>query len=80
EGTLKQCPPGAKDPEADTASDDLDEERFEPRSDDEDTTFEESEDELEVIEMMEKVLTRRDEDDEITRDETKKELCSLKAS
>ncbi|XP_071990589.1 serine/threonine-protein kinase Nek5 isoform X2 [Engystomops pustulosus] len=80
EGTLKQYPPGAKDPEADTASDDLDEERFEPRSDDEDTTFEESEDELEIIEMMEKVLTHRDEDDEITRDETKKELCSPKAS
>ncbi|KAG8585056.1 hypothetical protein GDO81_004879 [Engystomops pustulosus] len=30
--------------------------------------------------MMEKVLTGRDEDDEITRYETKKEICSPKAS
>ncbi|CAI9578477.1 unnamed protein product, partial [Staurois parvus] len=45
-----------------TSEEDLDEERFEPRSDDEDTTFEESEDELEVIKSLEKVLTSRDND------------------
>lgn len=77
-GTLKEWAPAAKEPEADTASDDLDEERFEPRSDDEDTTFEESEDELEVIEMMEKVLTPRDdeEDDTTVDDAERKKICS----
>ncbi|KAM3933001.1 serine/threonine-protein kinase Nek5-like isoform 1-T3 [Leptodactylus fuscus] len=74
DGKLKQWPPATKESEEDMTSDDLDEERFEPRSDDEDTTFEESEDELEVAEMMEKVLTHRDDDDDNT--EAKKETCS----
>ncbi|XP_069826075.1 serine/threonine-protein kinase Nek5-like isoform X2 [Dendropsophus ebraccatus] len=77
--TLKQWSPATKEPEEDMTSDDLDEDRFEPRSDDEDTTFEESEDELEVIEMMEKVLTPRDGDDDdendTSVDEAKKETC-----
>ncbi|XP_063808009.1 serine/threonine-protein kinase Nek5 isoform X2 [Pseudophryne corroboree] len=54
------------------ADEDLDEERFEPRSDDEDTTFEESDDELEVLEMMEKVLTFRDDESDVNEDKTKK--------
>ncbi|XP_075707877.1 serine/threonine-protein kinase Nek5 isoform X2 [Rhinoderma darwinii] len=69
--SLKQWPPATKEPETDMTSDDLDEERFEPRSDDDDTTFEESEDEQEVIEMMEKILTPRD-DEHITVDKAKK--------
>ncbi|XP_072259627.1 serine/threonine-protein kinase Nek5 isoform X2 [Pyxicephalus adspersus] len=64
DGTLKRWPPveTGKEETEQTSEEDLDEERFEPRSDDEDTTFEESEDELEVIEIMEKVLTPRDDD------------------
>ncbi|XP_056417998.1 serine/threonine-protein kinase Nek5-like isoform X2 [Hyla sarda] len=82
DGTLKQWTPATNEPEADMTSDDLDEERFEPRSDDEDTTFEESEDELEVIEMMEKVLTPRDDDEdyEDAVEKAKKETCSDKVS
>ncbi|XP_053313731.1 serine/threonine-protein kinase Nek5 [Spea bombifrons] len=59
DGTLKQWPPVKGDVETDEASeDDLDEERLEPRSDDDDTNFEESEDELreEVMDSMERVL------------------------
>ncbi|XP_073518722.1 serine/threonine-protein kinase Nek5-like isoform X2 [Phyllobates terribilis] len=73
DGTLKQWPPATKEREEDVTSDDLDEERFEPRSDDEDTTFEESDDELEIIDMMEKVLTPRDDDSDNSEDEDKKE-------
>ncbi|XP_040282000.1 serine/threonine-protein kinase Nek5 isoform X8 [Bufo bufo] len=76
-GTLNQRPPATKE---DMASDDLYEDRFEPRSDDEDTTFEDSEDELEVIEMMEKVLTARDDKDDVGVDEVRKETCSDKTS
>ncbi|XP_044139477.1 serine/threonine-protein kinase Nek5 isoform X8 [Bufo gargarizans] len=76
-GTLNQWPPATKE---DMASDDLDEDRFEPRSDDEDTTFEDSEDDLEVIEMMEKVLTARDDKDDVGVDEVRKETCSDKTS
>ncbi|XP_018411948.1 PREDICTED: serine/threonine-protein kinase Nek5 [Nanorana parkeri] len=65
-GTLKKWPPEQAEKEAteQTSEEDLDEERFEPRSDDEDTTFEESEEELEVIEILEKVLAFRDENDD----------------
>ncbi|KAM4701673.1 serine/threonine-protein kinase Nek5 isoform 2-T3 [Discoglossus pictus] len=64
DGTLKPWPPEeeVEAEELDTSSDDeLDEERLEPRSDDDDTNFEESEDELrdEVMESMEKILTAR---------------------
>ncbi|XP_066439688.1 serine/threonine-protein kinase Nek5-like isoform X3 [Eleutherodactylus coqui] len=74
--TLKQLPSATEEAEADVTSEDLDEERFEPRSDDEDTTFEESDDEMEVIDLMEKVLTPRDDDDDITVEEAKKDTCS----
>ncbi|XP_053564360.1 serine/threonine-protein kinase Nek5 isoform X2 [Bombina bombina] len=64
--TLKQWSPRRKDKEESDISsdDDLDEDRLEPRSDDDDTNFEESEDELreEVMHSMQKVLTPRDED------------------
>ncbi|XP_075448123.1 serine/threonine-protein kinase Nek5 isoform X2 [Ascaphus truei] len=73
DGTLKQWPPEEERlEETDMASDgDLDEERLEPRSDDDDTNFEESEDELreEVMESMEKVITPREED-ELNTNET----------
>ncbi|KAM8977605.1 serine/threonine-protein kinase Nek5-like [Pelodytes ibericus] len=66
DGTLKQWPPAKGEiDDSDTPSEDeLDEERLEPRSDDDDTNFEESEDELreEVMESMEKVLTYREEE------------------
>ncbi|KAM4795378.1 serine/threonine-protein kinase Nek5 isoform 2-T2 [Rhinophrynus dorsalis] len=66
DGTLKEWQPELGTEETDTSSeDDLDEERLEPRSDDDDTNFEESEDELreEVIASMEKVLTPRQEEE-----------------
>ncbi|XP_075193417.1 serine/threonine-protein kinase Nek5-like isoform X2 [Anomaloglossus baeobatrachus] len=75
DGVLKQWPPATKEPEEDVTSDDLDEERFEPRSDDEDTTFEESDDEAEIIDMMEKVLTPRDDESDDGEHEDKKETC-----
>ncbi|XP_018103102.1 serine/threonine-protein kinase Nek5 isoform X2 [Xenopus laevis] len=66
DGTLKPWLPERQDSEADINSDDdLDEERLEPRSDDDDTNFEESEDELreEVMESMERVLIPSEVDD-----------------
>ncbi|XP_068123217.1 serine/threonine-protein kinase Nek5 [Hyperolius riggenbachi] len=62
--TLGNQPPaeGGKDRAEQTAEDDLDEDRFEPRSDDDDTTFEESDEETEMVEMMEKVLTPREDE------------------
>ncbi|KAE8627195.1 hypothetical protein XENTR_v10006903 [Xenopus tropicalis] len=67
DGTLKPWLPERPDSEADISSDDdLDEERLEPRSDDDDTNFEESEDELreEVMESMERVLIPSDQVDD----------------
>ncbi|CAH2224973.1 serine threonine- kinase Nek5 isoform X1 [Pelobates cultripes] len=65
DGTLKQWTPAKEEvDETDTTSEvDLDEERLEPRSDDDDTNFEESEDELreEVMESMEKVLKHKED-------------------
>uniref|UniRef100_A0A8C5LW78 non-specific serine/threonine protein kinase n=1 Tax=Leptobrachium leishanense TaxID=445787 RepID=A0A8C5LW78_9ANUR len=65
EGDLKIFPPHNEETEEKdaTSEDDLDEERLEPRSDDDDTNFEESEDELreEVMESMEKVLKHKEE-------------------
>ncbi|KAG8452791.1 hypothetical protein GDO86_004545 [Hymenochirus boettgeri] len=66
DGTLKNWLPEREDTEIDTSSeDDMDGDPLGPRSDDDDTNFEESEDELreEVMESMEKVLTPREEDD-----------------
>ncbi|XP_075055162.1 serine/threonine-protein kinase Nek5-like isoform X2 [Mixophyes fleayi] len=76
DGTLREWPPQQRGLEESdiTSDDDLDEDRFEPRSDDEDTTFEESEDELEVMEMMEKVLTPRDDESDVNEDKIDKWL------
>ncbi|KAM9319865.1 serine/threonine-protein kinase Nek5-like [Gastrophryne carolinensis] len=64
DGTLKQWPPAQVEKEdAELTAEDLDDERFEPRSDDDDTTFEESEDEMEIIDMMKKVLTPREDEE-----------------
>lgn len=75
DGTLKKWPPEQveKEEAEQTSEEDLDEDRFEPRSDDEDTTFEESEEELEVIEILEKVLTSRDDIDENDEKQTNKD-------
>ncbi|XP_067419163.1 serine/threonine-protein kinase Nek5 [Emydura macquarii macquarii] len=60
EGTLTPWPPKENEDHAETGSTiDMDEDRLEPRSDDDDTNFEESEDELrdELVESLEKVIT-----------------------
>ncbi|XP_039391208.1 serine/threonine-protein kinase Nek5 [Mauremys reevesii] len=67
EGTLSPWPPKEnKEDNAETGSTiDTDENRLEPRSDDDDTNFEESEDELrdELVESLEKVVTSLAEED-----------------
>uniref|UniRef100_A0A671FZ38 non-specific serine/threonine protein kinase n=1 Tax=Rhinolophus ferrumequinum TaxID=59479 RepID=A0A671FZ38_RHIFE len=64
-GTLKQWLPKEDEGKVAMASDiEVDEEPIEARSDDDDTNFEESEDELrnEVVESLEKLTTSREED------------------
>ncbi|XP_074186006.1 serine/threonine-protein kinase Nek5 isoform X2 [Rhinolophus sinicus] len=64
-GTLKQWLPKEDEGKVAMASGiEVDEEPVEPRSDDDDTNFEESEDELrnEVVESLEKLTTSREED------------------
>ncbi|KAM5179684.1 serine/threonine-protein kinase Nek5-like isoform 2-T3 [Mantella aurantiaca] len=75
DGTLKKWSPEdiEKEETGQTSEEDLDEERFEPRSDDDDTTFEESDEELEVIDILEKVLTARDDDTDDNEKPTSKD-------
>ncbi|ELK15220.1 Serine/threonine-protein kinase Nek5 [Pteropus alecto] len=64
-GTLKQWFPKEDEDKVEMASGtEVDEEQLEPRSDDDDTNFEESEDELrnEVVESLEKLTASREEE------------------
>ncbi|XP_014645503.1 PREDICTED: serine/threonine-protein kinase Nek5-like [Ceratotherium simum simum] len=64
-GTLKQWLPKEDEGKVEMASGaEVDEEQLDPRSDDDDTTFEESEDELrnEVVESLEKLAISKEEE------------------
>ncbi|XP_029458654.1 serine/threonine-protein kinase Nek5 isoform X2 [Rhinatrema bivittatum] len=71
-GTLTPWPPKVNpneevDETERTSEIDLDEERLEPRSDDDDTNFEESEDELrdELVQSLEEVMTSKTEEEKL---------------